>query len=433
MSGSTAKHSRRSGLVRLGGDTTAVALGQMSAFVYPLVSIPYLSRIFGTDGLGQLLLAISIINVMVLVVDFGFGMSALRRVALAGAAGERSYIASSTLAAKVLLLCGCTFVLGLLVLLIPNLREHWEFYAIGSALTLGAALYPTWLLQGIGKIKTFAALHAISRLIALVGLLLTVTSVSDGSLAIFWQFAPAGIAAIGSWIYLSAIGSHRVSRPTWAAAISAIRESAPLFVGSVATIVISATNTVFLGMFSTLQQVAFYGAGERFSNAIRGIFGGVQQSLLPRVSASIGSGNGASLRRTVAAGLMVIYGLAGIGLITSAGVLVPWYLGQGFDAAIPVVRLLGVALCLTGVSTALTLLLIAYGQAKISSRVLLKAAFLHLVLLPVGCINFGAIGAGTAVCLTELVIAIMLSWSFRAFIQRESVTQPVSISLPGGT
>jgi PST family polysaccharide transporter len=421
----TAKHrSERTGLARLGGDATTVALGQMSAFVYPLISIPYLSRIFGTNGLGQLLLAMSIVNVVVLVVDFGFGMSALRRVALAETARERSHIVSSTLAAKVLLLAGSASVLAILVLVIPELRAHWQLYFIGAALTIGAAAYPTWLLQGIGKIKTFAALHAVSRLIALVGLLLTVKAGSDGTLAIFWQFAPASIAAVGSWIYLSSIGCHQIDRPTWHAAISALRESAPLFVGSVATIVISAMNTVFLGVFSTIQQVAFYGSGERLSNALRGVLGGVQQSLLPRVSASIGSDHGAALRRTVMTGLVAVYGLAGVALTASAGILVPWYLGHGFDAVIPVAQLLGAALCLTGVSTALTLLLIAHGQAKISSRVLLRAALLHLVVLPLGCINFGAIGAAGAVCVTELFIAILLGCSFRAFERQATITQP---------
>lgn len=434
MKNSTAKHREQSGLARLGGDATTVAIGQMSAFVYPLISIPYLSRIFGTDGLGRLLLAMSIINVMVLVVDFGFGMSALRRVALAKTAGERSHIVSSTLAAKVLLLGCAVTVLGILVLVVPVLRAHWELYFIGSVLTLGAVAYPTWLLQGIGKIKTFAVFHAVSRLLALAGLLLTVRSDSDGTLAIFWQFAPATIAAVGSWIYLSAIGCHQIGRPTWWGAVSAIRESAPLFVGSVATIVISAMNTVFLGIFSTIQQVAFYGAGERLSNALRGVLGGVQQSLLPRVSASIGAPQGAALRRTVTTGLVAAYGLAGVGLTASASILVPWYLGHGFDAVIPVAQMLGAALCLTGTSTALTLLLIAHGQAKISSRVLLRAALLHLVILPIGCMNFGAIGAAGAVCLTELLIAIMLGWSFRTFTRQESTAEPSDhAGLPGGT
>lgn len=412
----------RTGIARLGGDATAVALGQMSAYVYPLISIPYLSRIFGTNGLGQLLLAMAIINVMVLIVDFGFGMSALRRVSLAKTVRERSHIVASTLAAKLLLLVGSASVLSVAVLLVPGLRDHWQLYLIGGALTIGAVVYPTWLLQGIGRVKTFAAVHALSRLAALGGLLLTVRSGSDGNLAVFWQFVPASIGAAATWLFLSAIGCRQVDRPTWSAALGALRESGPLFIGSVATIIISAMNTVLIGVFSTIQQVAFYATGERLANALRGVMGGVQQSLLPRVSASVGLEGGAALRRAVLTGLVATYGLAGIALTASSGFLVPWYLGHGFDAAIPVAQLLGVSVCITGVSTALTLLLIAYGQAAISSRVLVKAAVLHLIVLPLACIPFGAVGAAGAVCVTELFIALTLAWSFRVFGRQQAAS-----------
>lgn len=422
----------RIGIARLGGDATVVALGQLSAYVYPLISIPYLSRIFGTNGLGQLLLAMAIINVMVLVVDFGFGMSALRRVSLAATVGERSRIVAATLAAKLLLLGGSAVVLGLAVFLIPGLRAHWQLYFIGVVLALGAAVYPTWLLQGIGRVKTFAAVHALSRLVALGGLLLTVRSASDGNLAVFWQFVPASIGAAGAWLFLSTIGCRQVDRPTWSTAISALRESTPLFIGSMATIVISAMNSVFIGVFSTIQQVAFYATGERLANALRGVLGGVQQSLLPRVSSSIGRPGGAALRRTVLTGLVATYGLAGVALSASAAILVPWYLGQGFDAAIPVAQLLGVAVCITGVSTALTLLLIAYGQPLVSSRVLLRAALLHVIVLPLGCIPFGAIGAASAVCLTELFIAITLAWSYRVLGRQRADTEPAVSPSRGG-
>lgn len=410
--------SQLAGIARVGGDATSVALGQVSAFLYPLVSVPYLSRIFGIHGLGQLLLAMSIINVLVLVVDFGFGMSALRRVALAETKQERALIVSSTLAAKVLLLaCGAS-ILCLLVLVLPELRAHWQLYLVGALLTIGAVAYPPWLLQGIGKIKTFAALHAVSRIMALIGLLLTVHHESDTALAIFWQFVPATFAAIGSWILLSSIGIQCLVHPTWRAAIDALADSGPLFIGSVATIVISAMNTVFLGMFSTIQQVAYYGSGERLSNAVRGVLGGVQQAMLPRVSSSVAADDGQRLCRTVVTGLVIIYGLSGLALVLLAGIIVPWYLGDAFSAAVPVARLLGIAVCLTGVSTALTLLLIAHGQAALSTRVLLRAAIVHVLMMPLASTNLGALGAAAALCVTELLIAVMLARSFSAFRRR---------------
>lgn len=410
-----AVETRAPGLSRLGGDSTVIALGQLSAFAYPLVSIPYLSRIFGSDGLGHLLLAMSVVNILVLIVDFGFAMSALRQISLALTDRERGAVVSATLTAKVLLLAVGACSLGLLVVMVPGLRSHWQLYLIGSCLTVGALAYPTWLLQGLGRIKTFALFHAGSRIVALLGLLGTVKSPADSNWAIFWQFIPATIAAAASWIFLVSIGSHHMERPTLRAACAALRDSLPLFVGSVATIVIAAMNTVFLGALSQLQQVAFYGAGERLSNAQRGILGSVQQSLLPRVSASVGTSHGPALQRIVLIGLMGAYGFSGLALVALASVVVPWYLGDGYAEVIPVAQLLGLAVCITGVSSALTLVLVAHGQSRTSSRVLMTAALFHLVVLPVGCVNFGALGAAGAVCATETLIACLLIWSHVRF------------------
>ena len=96
----------RHGLSRLGGDAAVVALGQLSSVVYPLISIPILSHILGTDGFGQLLLAMAIVNVLVLFVDFGFAMSALRRVSLALTVSARASIVAATVTAKALLFVG---------------------------------------------------------------------------------------------------------------------------------------------------------------------------------------------------------------------------------------------------------------------------------------------------------------------------------------
>jgi glycosyltransferase involved in cell wall biosynthesis len=152
------------------------------------------------------------------------------------------------------------------------------------------------------------------------------------------------------------------------------------------------------------------------------------------MSASIGAPEGKTLRRWILTSLIIAYGLAGVGLILTASIVVPWYLGDGYKAAIPVAELLGVALCVTGVSTALTLALIAHGQARISSRVLIAAALFHVILLPIACANFGALGAAGAVCATEVLIACLLGWSYRQFLERNSLarTQLPSRSTQGG-
>lgn len=400
---------RSVGLARLGSDMFAIGLGQVFAFVYPLVSIPFLSRTLGAAGLGRALLAIATVQLIVLAVDFGFGMSAMRRVALAASRAELQRITFSTLVAKCLLLLVVALILAPLIIWVPMLHNDWQLYVVGTVLTIGAVAFPTWLLQGMGRMKTFALISASSRMLALAALLATIRSDDDIVLAVTWQFAPASIAALMSWLYLKRSGFPRFQMPRPVDVIEALRESWPLFISSAATTVVASMNTIFLGALSTIHQVAFYGAAERLSNAGRGIIGGVQQSLLPRMSVAVSDSHNRAMRRLIFLAVFSCYAIGGILLMAFAGVLIPWYLGGGFEAAIPVGRLLGLALAITGVSAALTLTLIARGHANISARVMVVAAAMHVVVLPIGCLVGGAIGASCAVIFTESAIAIMLA------------------------
>ncbi|WGW11721.1 oligosaccharide flippase family protein [Saxibacter everestensis] len=416
---------RRVGLGRLTGDAGAVALGHLSAFIYPIVSIPFLSRLLGSHDLGRLIFAMAIIQVVIYVVDFGFGMSALRAVSVARSATERANIVGATICAKLLLLAACSVLLVPLIFLIPQLRADWPLYLIGVALVIGEAVFPSWLLQGLGRMKTFAVLTAVSRLLALVGLLLTVRSASDTALAMFWQFAPMVIAATLCWLHLRRLGLAQIHRPSLVLVRNTLRESSPLFVSSLATMVIGAANAVALGALSSMQQVAYFGTAERMSNAARGVLSGVQEAMLPRMTATEtdDSHDDSALRRTIMVALAGCYVVAGLTMIGTAHWLIPWYLGAGFDDAVPVARWLGVALCITGFAATFTLVLVARNEFGTLSRVMALSAVIHLVILPIGCAMFGGIGAAGAVVGTETCLAVMLAVAYRRS-RRRPVARP---------
>uniref|UniRef100_UPI00124E4C95 oligosaccharide flippase family protein n=1 Tax=Acinetobacter sp. TUM15064 TaxID=2609134 RepID=UPI00124E4C95 len=56
---------------------------QGTNYIFPLLTIPYLSRIFGPTGIGALALAQATILYLTLVVDFGFNLTVTRRISIA--------------------------------------------------------------------------------------------------------------------------------------------------------------------------------------------------------------------------------------------------------------------------------------------------------------------------------------------------------------
>jgi len=61
---------------------TAGATSQIGIYVANLVSLPYLARILGTEGLGQLVYVQSIMLLVILMVDFGFSWSAIKAISI---------------------------------------------------------------------------------------------------------------------------------------------------------------------------------------------------------------------------------------------------------------------------------------------------------------------------------------------------------------
>jgi PST family polysaccharide transporter len=401
------------GLRRLSGDVGLVTLGQLISYAYPVVSIPLLSRVLGVDGLGVFIITLAIIQILLVWTDFGFGFGALRRISVANTAQQRQLVVSSTITAKLALWAFGCLVLLAVVLAVPSMRERAGLYLIGMALAVGAALYPMWYLQGTGRLRLFALLTAGSRLLALVGLILTVRSTDDLALAVFWQFLPFLLSAVVCWVVMTLQKdvSLRLSRP--AEAKAALVDSVPLFVNLIGGQVIVNSSAILLGHLSGYRQVGLYGPADRLSSAIHGVLVAVEQVLMPRITATHQRAGGTAHRRLIMVGLIGCYALSGAVLAASAPWVIPWYLGEGFDDAVPVVQLMGLAAMISGVTRTFTLNLLAQSRSRICAVVTMFGACWHLLTAGFGAWGWGAEGVAVAVCGTQLFMCVTLGIAAR--------------------
>ena len=403
---------QRTGLLRelrrLGGDASLVAIGQVVSYAYPLVSIPLLSRVLGIDGLGIFIAALAVIQMLIVWTDFGFGFSALRRIAVAETAAERQAAVSSTLTAKILLWAVGSAALIAVVLIVPSLRAHLDLYLIGLLTSVGAAFYPMWYLQGVGRLKLLALLTAGSRLMALIGLVLTVRSVHQIGLAVFWQYVPYVLSAVVCWIVLTKSDEIRLRFSGLGAARRALKDSVPLFVNLVSGQLIVNSSAILLAQLSSYRQVGLFGPADRMANAVHGVIGSVEQAMLPRVSAAHTHPELPHHRRLILGSLIGCYAVAGLLLVVTAPVIVPWYLGSEFTDAVPVVQLMGGATVIAGFAKIFVLDLVAAGRSRICSIITAASCGWHLLTAAFAAWLWGAQGVALAVCGTQLFASIAL-------------------------
>lgn len=404
---------QRSGLRGIGGDALVVGLGQLAAFAYPIISLPLLTRVLGVNAFGRVVIIVAILQLIVRLCDYGFSVSAVRRIAMAQDKSERSQVILSTLFAVVLLWVAGAGALLLIVSGVPALRAEFGLYLIGALVIAGGIGFPSWLLQGLRRLRLFAVITATSRCIALVGLIITVHSRTDIGWAIAWQFAPPAIAALLVWPFLA----HRCvqwSTPSLRAARFALNDGRELFFSSLAHSLMGSAPVVVLGLVSVPSQAAHYGAAERFGNAGRGVLFAVTDALMPRmVDARDRNRPGAARPGAIMIVIFAFFALAGVSLILIAPWFVPWYLGPGFADVVPISQIIGIALVASGGVAVLMLDLNSQRRYAATAMAMMSGAVAHLIILVPMALAFGANGAAWALVFAEVFITgflFVLRW-----------------------
>lgn len=410
---------------RISSDALVVGTGYAVSFLYPLVSLPLLSRVLGAELLGVLMFALAVLQVVVLCTDFGFSVSAVRRITLSRSNEEQGIIIASTLCAKYLLLLASGGLVIVAAIAVPAMRENLQLYVAGLLLVGAGVAFPNWLLQGLGRLRLFASLVAGSRLLGLLGLLLTVRSQEDLLLALVWQLLPLGLAATGAWIVLVASRQAHWRWPTRGSVGEAFRDGAPLFLTSVAQLLSGNANTLVLGAVAPAAQVAYFGAAERFANAGRGIMQGLQDSMLPRMVEARSSEDGRGTQRFIIAGFLAVYCLGGLLLILNAGWFVPLYLGEEFRAAVPVTQIVGLALCVAGGSAVYRLVAAAAHRYVAIGSIAVGVGIAHVLILIPASMFYGAMGVAATILVGEVLMLAVYIIDFVRHRQRENRLEPV--------
>ena len=283
-------------------------------YVAPLIVFPYLMVVLGAEKFGYIGFSLAIVQYLMLIVDFGFNLSATKRVVLAqNDQKELNNIFSATLFAKLWLLFLSFLILLILAFAIPRFSIYSSTMLILFLMVVANAFSFVWLFQGLGKIRIISIINIISKLLILPLTFIFVKSPSDYQKAAFIQ----------SMVYVlcSIITCNLIVRNKYIAScikstkeqiIVEIKASYPIFLSSAATSIYTAMFIIILGYYSYPAEVGKYAAAEKIMRAFSFlIFAPISQSFYPKISAmsKISITESAKLVRKIAifVGLVMIF------------------------------------------------------------------------------------------------------------------------------
>lgn len=253
----------------------------------PLIVMPYLMIKLGTYGYGHVGYSLSVIQYMIIIVDFGFNFSATKKIAIVGDNRvKRSRIFWATVAAKTFLLTISMLIMLILITCVGTFRLYRTAIIATVPMLIGSTYTFMWLYQGIGKIRLFSILNTISKITLLPLIFIYVKTPDDYVIAAFLQSAVFLFTAIASGIHIYYKKWIIKQRPTMRDIKNEISDSFPLFLSSASTSVYTQLTVVIIGFFCATETVGLYTSAERIMRAACFVlYTPLSQVYFPKISA----------------------------------------------------------------------------------------------------------------------------------------------------
>lgn len=258
---------------------------QGSNYFITLLTLPYLTRVLGVEGFGIYSLTISIAQYFVIFIDFGFNLSASKRIAEHQDEPEHiSRIFFETIYAK-LILCLIS-IAGVMILVSLNAYSVIRSELIYTIIMLiGTVLMPIWFFQGIEKLAVVTKLMIFSRLALLPLFFIFVRSDADVKDAIIIQSSLSFLAGLIALIYIYKQSLIKIVKLTNLRIGHTLKDSLPIFIAVLSNSLYTMSTTIIIGIFSDVYEVSIFTAADRMKGAILGVFLILGNAFYPRINA----------------------------------------------------------------------------------------------------------------------------------------------------
>ncbi len=261
-------------------------LMQVVNYLVPLVTLPYLTRCLGFYNYGVLNVAINIILYIILVVDFGFNLSATREISKYKNNNIKiTKIYSDVIFSKITLFITSVIFVSFFIEFMPTYKAISGLVYIMIPQVISSVLFPIWLYQGLEKIGYAALLNVIGKIVTIPLLMIFVKShndVNNAAIIISWS------TLIPLLIYFcrSQLPDIKLdfSRLRYKYIKSSIISSSTIFLGSIAVSAYTLSTPLILGFVSDFTQVGYFVAADKIRGAFIGGFLIIGQALYPRAN-----------------------------------------------------------------------------------------------------------------------------------------------------
>lgn len=390
-----------------------LSLLQIAGYIFPLLTMPYLARVIGTEGFGKIAFASAIIVWVQTIADWGFTFTATRDVAQNRNDKEKvSQIFSNVLWARLFLTLIAGVILFIIVLTVPYLRENALIIFITFLLVPGHILFPDWFFQAVEKMKYTTIYNLTIKFIFTIAVFLFIHEKNDYILQpifITIGYILCGICAlhliINKWKYT-------IYPPHLKNIITTIKSSFDVFLNNLMPNLYNSFSIMLIGFWGGSVANGLYDGGNRFPTIFYSLQSVLSRTFFPFLSRKPEKHHLFSI---------INLGSAALGSILLF-LLSPWIikimLGEAFESSIIVMRILSISVIFLALNNTYgtNYLIIQHHEKPLRNITIIASVIGMLIAIPL-VYYYSYIGAAITILISRAILGIS-TWAVAQNIKR---------------
>lgn len=379
---------------------------QVLNIIIPLVTMPYVSRVLGAEGIGVYSYTYSIITYFTLFAALGTVTYAQREIAYIQ--NDKEKYTKAFWEIFILRAVACIIAsLGYIIVILNS--KNVVITLVQGLYLLGIFSDISWFFQGLEEFAKIVIRNIIMKILNLVFIFVFVKNENDLVLYILGMALFPVIANFTLWMYLPKYLTKvcfRILRP-----FRHLKETMQLFIPTMAIQIYTIMDKTMIGLFtSDNSQNGYYEQAIGMVRLCLLIITSLGTVMAPRIANTFAQGEHEKIREYMQNTYKFVWLLGMpmlLGLIAIADLFVPWFFGPGYDEVIVLIQICSGLIIATGLNdvTGIQYLVPTKKQNVFTVTVCIGAATnfcFNIVFIPI----LYAKGAAIASVLAESVIAI---------------------------
>ena len=391
-------------------------LYEILVVISPLITAPYVSRIFQADGTGIYSYTSAIAAYFTMFAALGVKSYGQREIAQ----HRDNKQEASRLFWELELMCVSTTLLCLLVwvFLIIFSQKYTVYYAVLTMHVAATAFDISWFWGGQEQYRFITIRNSLIKIIGIVMLFKFVHQKSDLLLYIGLISATHLLGNLSMWTYLPKF-LVKVDPKTLHVARH-YRETLVYFVPSIATSIYTILDKAMIGWITHDDyENGYYEQATKILSICKSVVFSMITVMSTRMSYLFSKNSHEEIKQRMKNTLDYILLLAvpiSVGLAGIARRFVPFFFGEGYDKVVPVIYIMSPLLIIIGISNCLgSLYFTPSGQRARSNKAIVTGSVVNLILNMILIKPLNSVGASIASILAELTITVMYLYMARDY------------------